>query len=161
MSRLFWQLRARLGYWLARRLFDWPWLLRQPRAWQWMQGQYARLANLGDVSAQSFYGHILLFRGQGFGAREEGLRLLRLAAAGGEAKAAYQLGVQALQGDTRQAPDAQEAVRWWMLAAAAGHPLAASRLSQLYRDGAPGLPADSALAERYAEQATATLRSGR
>ena len=74
------RLRAPLGYWLARRLFHWPWLLRQPRAWAWMQGQYARMAALGNVSAQSFYGHILLFRGQGFGAREEGLRLLRLAA---------------------------------------------------------------------------------
>ena len=161
MSRLLWQVRARLGYWLARRLFHWSWLLRQPRAWQWMQGQYARLANLGDIPAQSFYGHILLFRGQGFGAREEGLRLLRLAAEGGDAKAAYQVGVQALQGDARQAPDAQEAVRWWTLAVAAGHPLAASRLSQLYRDGAPGVAADSILAERYAEQAAAKLRSGR
>ena len=80
------RLRARLGYWLARRLFHWPWLLRQPRAWTWMQGQYARMAALGNVSAQSFYGHILLFRGQGFGAREEGLRLLRLAAQGGMAR---------------------------------------------------------------------------
>lgn len=160
MSRLFWRLRARLGYWLARRLFHWPWLLRQPRAWQWMQGQYARMANLGDMTAQSFYGHILLFRGQGLGAREEGLRLLRLAAAGGDGKAAYQLGVQALQGDARQAPDGQAAARWWGLAAAAGHPLAGSRLSRLYRDGAPGLAADGILAERYASQVDQAGDSG-
>lgn len=119
------------------------------------------MANLGDVSAQGFYGHILLFRGQGLGAREEGLRLLRLAAAGGDGKAAYQLGVQALQGSTRQAPDGQEAVRWWTQAQAAGHPLAANRLSQLYRDGAPGVVADSLLAERYAKQAGNVSASGR
>jgi TPR repeat protein len=150
MSKLLWRLRAALGYCLARRLFHWPWLLRQPRAWQWMQGQYARQAKLGDVPAQSFYGHILLFRGQGLGAREEGLRLLRLAAEGGDGKAAYQLGVQALQGDARQAPDGQAAAHWWALAVAAGHPLAATRLSRLYREGAPGLAADPERAERYA-----------
>ncbi|PKM30428.1 MAG: hypothetical protein CVV08_16270 [Gammaproteobacteria bacterium HGW-Gammaproteobacteria-12] len=161
MSRWLWQVRARLGYWLARRLFHWPAALRQPRLWQWMQGQYGRMANLGDSAAQSFYGHILLFRGQGLGAREEGLRLLRLAANGGDGKAAYQLGVQALQGDTRQAPDAVQAVRWWEMALAAGHPLAASRLSQLYRDGAPGLNADLPAAERYAAMADEATRSGR
>ncbi|WP_333983008.1 tetratricopeptide repeat protein [Ectopseudomonas khazarica] len=150
MSRLLWQVRARLGYWLARRLFHWSWTLRQPRLWQWMQGQYGRMANLGDTPAQSFYGHILLFRGQGLGAREEGLRLLRLAASSGDGKAAYQLGVQALQGDTRQAPDGVQAVRWWEMALAAGHPLAARRLSQVYLDGAPGVTPDRALAEQHA-----------
>ena len=149
MSRWLWTLRARFGYWLARRLFHWPWVMRQPRAWQWMQGQYGRMANLGDSAAQSFYGHILLFRGQGLGAREEGMRLLRLAAQAGEGKAAYQLGQLALKGDTRQAPDGSEALRWWRLALAAGHPLAAGRLAQLYRDGAPGVEVDLAQADYY------------
>ena len=147
------RLRARLSYWLARRLFHWPWLRRQPRVWAWMQGQYARMAAMGDVPAQSFYGHILLFRGQGLGAREEGLRLLRLAAQGGDGKAAYQVGVQVLAGDSRQAPDGEAAARWWMLASEAGHPLAAQRLSNLYRDGAPGVEADPLLAEQYARRA--------
>lgn len=151
-------LRARLGYWLARRLFHWPWLVRQPRVWQWMQGQYARQSRLGNVAAQSFYGHILLFRGQGLGAREEGLRLLRLAAEGGDGKAAYQLGVQALQGDVRQAADGQAAARWWSMAHAAGHPLAAERLSKLYALGAPGLPAEPLLAARYAALADRSVR---
>lgn len=150
MSRLLWTLRARLGYWLARRLFHWPWIMRQPRAWQWMQGQYARMANLGDVSAQSFYGHILAFRGHGFGAREEGMRLLRLAALGGDGKAAYQLALHVLKGDARHAPDGQEAVRWLELALQAGHPLAARHLAQLYREGAAGLQADPRQAARYA-----------
>ena len=146
-------LRARLTYILARRLFHWSWLVKQPRAWRWMEGQFARMANLGDVAAQSFYGHILLFRGQGFGAREEGIRLLRLAAGAGDGKSAYQLGVLSLAGDSRQAPDAGEAERCWRLAADAGHPLAAQRLAELYRQGAPGLPADAELAKRFSERA--------
>lgn len=109
---MLWRLRARLSYWLARRLFHWPRLMRQPRVWRWMEGQFARMANLGDVSAQSFYGHILTFRGQGLGAREEGIRLMRLAATAGDGKAAYQMGVISLAGDTRNAPDPVEAARW-------------------------------------------------
>ncbi|VXC56349.1 Sel1 domain protein repeat-containing protein [Pseudomonas sp. 8Z] len=151
MSRLLWSIRARLGYWLARRLFHYPAIMRQPRIWLWMQGQYGRMANLGDVAAQSFYGHILLFRGQGLGACEEGLRLLRLAAQSGDGKAAYQLGLRALKGDTRQAPDAQEAGRWLELALQAGHPLAARHLAQLYLQGAAGLQVDAQRAARYAE----------
>lgn len=148
-----WQLRSRLGYGVARRLMGWPWLVRQPRAWQWMQGQFSRMANLGDVGAQSFYGHLLLFRGQGFGAREEGLRLLRLAATAGDAKAAYQVGVQVLKGDTRHAADAQEAARFWTQAADAGHPLAARKLVELYRSGGPGLPPDDEQAARFESRA--------
>jgi TPR repeat protein len=148
-----WRLRARIGYGVARRLFHWSWLVKQPRGWRWLEGQFARMANLGDVAAQSFYGHILLFRGQGFGAREEGVRLLRLAASAGDAKAAYQLGALSLAGDTRQAADGLEAARWWTLATAAGHPLAAQRLADLYREGGPGLPADAERAARFVRRA--------
>ena len=90
----------------------------------------------GHRDAQAFYGHLLLFRGQGFGARE-GPAPLRLAASAGDGKAAYQLGVQALKGDSRQAPDALAASRHWAQAAEAGHPLAARKLAELYRDGGP------------------------
>ncbi|MGE8415233.1 MAG: sel1 repeat family protein [Pseudomonas sp.] len=128
---MFWRFKARVGYWVARRLFHWPWFIRQPRSWHWMQGQYARMANLGHVGAQSFYGHILVFRGQGLGAREEGIRLLRLAALAGDAKSAYQLGVLSLAGSASKAPDAGEAARWWRLSAQAGHPLASIKLEQL------------------------------
>ncbi|CAN7166386.1 sel1 repeat family protein [Pseudomonas sp. LjRoot71] len=143
-------LRARLGYVLARRLFHWSWLVKQPRAWRWMEGQFARMANLGDTQAQSFYGHILLFRGQGLAARNEGRRLLALAAKAGDAKAAYQLGVLNLAGDTQYAADVQQAIDWWTQAANAGHPAAAYRLAELYRAGAPGIPVDLALAEHFA-----------
>lgn len=150
---MFWRLRARCGYALARRALGWPWLVRQPRAWRWMEGQFARLAALGDVPAQSFYGHLLLFRGQGLGARAEGIRLLRLAAAAGEGKAAYQLGALSLAGDTRQAPDGPAAAGYWEQAAAAGHPLAAKRLAELYLQGGPGLAADAEGAERLKARA--------
>lgn len=153
MMRLYWRLRARLGYLMARQLFHFNALLRQPRTWRWMEGQFARMANLGDAKAQDFYGHLLLFRGQGLGAREEGLRLLRLAAAQGQLKAAFQLGVQALQGSAQQAPDAEAAVGYWRQAAAGGHPLAAYKLAELLREGAPGVAADPAEAERLAARA--------
>ncbi|MCR3796588.1 sel1 repeat family protein, partial [Pseudomonas aeruginosa] len=41
-SEWIWRLRARLGYGVARQLLGWPWLVKQPRAWQWMQGQFSR-----------------------------------------------------------------------------------------------------------------------
>jgi len=147
------RLRARLGYGLARRLLAWPWLVRQPRLWRWMEGQFARQARLGDVAAQSFYGHVLLFRGQGLGAREEGRRLLTLAAQGGEGKAAYQLGLLCWQGDSGRSPAPLEALRWWQLAADAGHPLAAQRLARLYAEGAPGIAIDSARSQQYQKRA--------
>lgn len=89
------------------------------------------MANLGDVGAQSFYGHILTFRGVGLGAREEGVRLLRLAALAGDGKAAYQVGVLSLAGTPSQAPDPEEAARFWAIAAKAGHPLAQIKLQAL------------------------------
>ena len=151
----YWKARAACGYALARWLLRWPWLVRKIWLWNWMQGQYARQAALGDRAAQSFYGHLLLFRGQGAGARGEGLRLLRLAAQAGEGKAAYQLGLLSLQGDLQRPADARQAAEWWALAAEQGHPLAARRLADLYRNGAAGLPADAeaavALERRAAE----------
>lgn len=143
------RLKARLGYVVARKLFHQSWCVRQPRIWGWMEGQFSRMANLGDTRAQSFYGHILAFRGQGLGAREEGVRLLRLAALGGDAKAAYQLGVFSLAGTPLKTPDAAEAARWWVMAAKAGHPLATLKLAELYQQGGPGLLPDPQLASHY------------
>lgn len=92
------------------------------------------MANLGDVGAQSFYGHILTFRGVGLGAREEGVRLLRLAALAGDAKAAYQVGVISLAGTPSKAPDPVEAARFWRIALKAGHPLVEIKLKELASD---------------------------
>jgi len=146
---MLWALRARAGYFIARKLMASRQAVRQPKLWRWMEGQFARMAALGDVKAQSFYGHILYFRGQGFGARQEGARLLRLAAEAGDAKAAYQMGVISLSEEASHGPDGREAVRWWARAADAGHPLAAVRLEQLYRAGGHGLAADAKQADFY------------
>lgn len=128
---MLWPLRAMLGYYTARLLFRQRWAVQHPELWQWMQGQYARKAKLGDREAQSFYGHILLFRGTGVGAREEGIRLLLQAANAGEPKAAYQMGMLSLKGDAQHSPDPAQARRWFDKAAAAGHPAARARLQSL------------------------------
>lgn len=148
-----WHLRAFCGYRVARRLFAWRWLVARPRAWAWMQGRYARMAALGHVEAQSFYGHLLLFRGQGVGVRGEALRLLKAAAEAGDGKAAYQVGRQLLAGDLLDAADAAQAAHWWALAGRAGHALAAHQLAELYRGGQGNLAADLQAAERWQQRA--------
>ena len=106
-------IQARVGYLVARRLMSSRRVVRQPKMWRWMEGQFSRMAAIGDIKAQSFYGHILLFRGQGYGARQEGIRLLRLAAEKGDAKAAYQMGVICLGEDATHGPDGAKAAHWW------------------------------------------------
>lgn len=148
-----WKLRARLGYVVARRMLRWPALVKQPAVWRWMEGQFSRMANLGDTAAQSFYGHLLLYRGSGMGARQEGRRLLQLAGQAGDGKAAYQLGLLCLQQSPERAVDAAQAADWWLKAVAAGHPLAARKLADLYREGGPGLAADAELARQMDQRA--------
>ena len=110
------KVRARVGYGVARKLLGVRRAVQQPKLWRWMEGQFARMAAIGDPKAQSFYGHILLFRGQGYGARREGIRLLGLAAERGDAKAAYQMGVISLSEDATHGPDGIQAARWWKMA---------------------------------------------
>lgn len=148
------KVKARLGYLVARKLMASRWAVAQPALWRWMEGQYARMAAIGDTKAQSFYCHILLFRGRGYGAKKEGIRLLRLAAENGDAKAAYQMGVVSLSEDATHGPDAPQAAHWWSIAVEGGHPLAATRLAQLYQAGGHGLAADRQQAERYKASAT-------
>ena len=148
------RIRARAGYWVARKLMASRRAVQQPKLWRWMEGQFSRMAGLGDTGAQSFYGHILLFRGQGYGAKREGIRLLRLAAEAGDAKAAYQMGVVSLSEDASHGPDGVQAAYWWKRAVEAGHPLAATRLAQLYAAGGHGLPSDRQQAEHYKARAS-------
>lgn len=143
------KIQARTGYLVARRLMAWRAAVEHAKLWRWMEGQFARMAALGDRDAQSFYGHMLYFRGRGFGAKQEGVRLLRQAAQAGDAKAAYQMGGISLGEYASHGPDGVEAARWWSQAVEDGHPLAAIRLEQLYRAGGHGLPADPTLADRY------------
>lgn len=146
------KLRTQIGYRIARKLFNQRWAVENPRVWQWMQERFARMSRYDDVEARAFYGHVLLHRGQGMAAKNEGLRLLRLAAQAGDAKAAYQLGVQSLAGSLTEPANALQAAHWWELAGAAGHPLALQRLLQLYQEGGPQLPASAEDAQRIAEQ---------
>ena len=148
------RIRARAGYWIARKLMVSRRAVQQPKLWRWMEGQFARMAGLGNTGAQSFYGHILLFRGQGYGAKREGIRLLRLAAEAGDAKAAYQMGVVSLSEDASHGPDGVQAAYWWKRAVEAGHPLAATRLAQLYAAGGHGLASDMQQAEHYKARAS-------
>ena len=113
---MFWKWRAKLGYWIARRLFNQRWAVESDALWEWMQTQFARMAGYDDVVARAFYGHLLLHKGQGMGARNEGVRLLRLAAQAGDAKSAYQLGMYSLQESIHQAADPQQAADWFKLA---------------------------------------------
>lgn len=149
---LFAKLRAQVGYRIARKLFNQRWAVENPRVWQWMQERFARMSRYDDVAARAFYGHVLLHRGQGFAAKNEGLRLLRLAAEAGDAKSAYQLGLHALTGTLNEPADALLAAHWWELAGRAGHPLALQRLLVLYEQGGPQLAPSAEDAERIRRQ---------
>jgi len=122
-------LRAKLGYWLARHLFGKRWAQENPRLWGWMQTQYARMATTGHRDAQAFYGHLLYYKGQGPGAKHEGLRFLRMAAEQGDAKAAYQIGMHHLP------TNPSEAKTWFERALELEHPMAETQLAKLNHAG--------------------------
>lgn len=149
---LFAKLRAQVGYAVARKLFNQRWAVENQRVWVWMQERFARMSSYDDVAARAFYGHVLLHRGQGLAAQNEGLRLLRLAAEAGDAKSAYQVGVQCLKGSLNEPANALQAAHWWELAGQAGHPLALQRLLELYEEGGPQLPASAEDAQRIKQQ---------
>lgn len=136
------KVKASVGYFVARHLFKYTWAVKQPKLWQWMQMQFARQSQLGHPAATAFYGHLLLFKGQGLGAKEEGLRLLKIAAEAGDAKAAYQVAQNAAQGTVQNVPDLNTAVYWWKIAAKAGHYLAAKKLADIYATGQGDIAAD-------------------
>lgn len=123
------KIKAVVGYWFARRLFNQRWAVENEKIWNWMQGQFTRKAALGDVKAQSFYGFLLLFKGQGLGAKQEGIRLLKLAANNGDAKAAFQLGQCYYTGTLDCPEDKDQAKQWWEKALSLGHPLAETKLA--------------------------------
>ena len=149
---LFAKLRAQIGYSIARKLFNQRWAVENQRIWAWMQERFARMSRYDDVEARAFYGHVLLHRGQGLGAKNEGLRLLRLAAQAGDAKSAYQLGLESLTDSLNKPADALQAAHWWEIAGRAGHPVALRRLLELYENGGPQLPASADDAQRIKQQ---------
>jgi WD40 repeat protein len=113
-----------------------------------------RAAEAGQLRAHSMLGHVLLQDGRG--SWNEALPHFRIAADGGDPVAAYFLGryhdteQRGLVGETdwralaapklpedHVARASPEAIRWYGVAAEAGLPDAAFRLSQLLREGAP------------------------
>jgi len=128
--------RAGFTYWLARKLFTKRWAVNNDLLWEWMQGQFARMAAFEDPAARSFYGHLLLHKGQGQAARNEGLRLLSLAGKAGDAKSSYQLGMHYLR-EEDGAFEPVQAAQWLELALEQGHPLAAEKLLELYDENGP------------------------
>lgn len=149
---MFWKWRAKLGYWIARRLFNQRWAVENDALWEWMQTQFARMAGYDDAVARAFYGHLLLHKGQGMGARNEGVRLLRLAAQAGDAKSAYQLGMYSLQDSIHHAADPQQAADWFELAMQHQHPAAGIKLLQLYGAEGPEQTRDDKKAQRVRQQ---------
>lgn len=147
-----WKWRAKLSYWIARHLFTKRWAVENDRLWEWMQGQFSRMAAFEDMEARAFYGHLLLHKGQGMAARNEGVRLLRLAAQAGDARSAYQLGVYSLQENLQQAADPQLAADWFELALQHGHPAAGVKLLQLYGEEGPEATRDPRKTERIRQQ---------
>jgi len=148
-----WKWRAKFSYWIARRLFKQRWAVDNDKIWEWMQGQFARMAAFEDVPARAFYGHLLLHKGQGQAARNEGVRLLRLAAQGGDEKSAYRLGMYCLESSEAQIPEPQQAADWFELALQHGHPIAASKLLALYEEGGPAETVNAKKAEQIRQQA--------
>lgn len=147
-----WKLKAQLGYWLARKLFNQRWAVGSDRIWEWMQGQFARMAAFDNTEARAFYGHLLLHKGQGIGARQEGVRLLRLAAQAGDSRSAWQLGSYCLQETVRQPADPQQAADWFELALQLGHPAAVAKLEQLYGEQGPEATRDPRKLQRIQQQ---------
>lgn len=149
------KLRAKFTYKLARWLFNKRWAVNNDRLWSWMQGQFARMAAFDDVEARAFYGHLLLHKGVGQAARNEGVRLLRLAAQSGDARSAYQLGVYCIETEEGRVFDPQQAADWFELALQLKHPLAARKLLFLYGSDGPSETVNEKKAEQVRQRAEA------
>ena len=102
-------------------------------------------ASGGDVRLM-FYHAEMYFTGEGVARdRREGLRWLIRSAEGGYRRAQTALGLFYFKGPQ---PNPPLAVLWLSRAAAEGDRGAKGALYEIYRDGAPGVPADPALAEQ-------------
>jgi len=94
-----------------------------------------RLAEEGHVDAQGYYGGLLLAGVPGIPHDVVAAQSwLEKAAGGGNALAAFNLGLMSERGDGVPA-DASQAVRWYDVAAKRGLPVAMLKLGQAYREG--------------------------
>ena len=105
-------------------------------------------AEQGNSFAQCWLGFAYMGGLHGLRVDEgEGLRLLRLAAAGGAPAAQVELAGRYADG-TGVAKDEREAVRWFRLAAEDGHAVSQAKLGMMLRDGA-GVAKDEREAVRW------------
>ena len=107
---------------------------------------YRRSADLGNLEGMTSLAVMLVY-GKGTAKDEaEAVRLLRVAAEGGHARASYVLGILALQGQGGLAKDSAEAARLFRTAANLGNTSAMAELASMLQagDGGPANPDEAA-----------------
>ncbi|MFC3389762.1 tetratricopeptide repeat protein [Aidingimonas halophila] len=131
-----------LEFRLAKQLCHARWLPRSPRTQRFAMHLFQRCAEAGHTSALSRYGHMLFQRAVNPQDKARGAQYVLQAAHSGERCAQYQAGRIYEHGCTQYPSRNDHAVTWYARAGEAGHPLAARRLAQAYREGVLGLPVD-------------------
>jgi len=137
-------------FWLGYRLFRLNLAKTSRRKHRWLMAWFRFAADNGSVKAQSVYGHLLHFRGEGEHSRIRGVEYLLRAADQGDAKSQYQIGRISESGYGTEYPaDQERAVRYFRLAADQQHYLAIKRLVDAYRAGELNLPCDPEAARQW------------
>lgn len=133
----------RLEFRLAEQLFHARWLPRSPRTQRLTMRLFQRCADAGHTAALSIYGHMLFHRAISPQDRAKGASYVLQAAHSGDIHAQYQAGCIYEHGCAQYPSRDDHAVTWYARAGEEGHPLAATRLAQAYRQGELGLAVDS------------------
>lgn len=144
---------TRLEYRLAEQLFHARWLPRSPRTQRLTMRLFQRCADAGHTAALSVYGHMLFYRAVSPQDKAKGARYVLQAAHSGNVHAQYQAGCIYEHGCAQYPRRDDHAVTWYARAGEAGHPLAAKRLADAYREGALGLAVDSQRAAHWQQLA--------
>lgn len=153
------QLFATLVFKLANLIFHSPVGRRSKWRHEWVMRLFRYAADHHNQSAQSVYGHLLFFRGDGPASREQGGRYLEMAAKQGDVKAHYQLARIYELGALQRFPrDAAQALSHYQVAAEQGHPLALKRLVEVYQQGELEQPVDQDKAAYWQQRQPALPR---
>ncbi|GED23005.1 tetratricopeptide repeat protein [Halomonas sabkhae] len=150
---------TRIEYRLAQQLVHTRWLPRSPQTQRLTMHLFQRCAKAGHPAALAQYGHMLFHRGVSPQDKARGARYVIEAAHGGDTHAQFRAGQIHEHGCTQYPRREDHAVTWYARAGEAGHPQAAARLADAYRDGDLGLPVDGermAYWQRLADQFTAS-----
>jgi len=140
-------------FWLAYGLFRLRLGQRSLRKHQLVMRIFRFAADNGNRRALSVYGHLLHFRGEGVQNRIQGAIYLERAAEAGDVKAQYQMGKVYESGfESYFRPDAGRALSFYQRAAEQGHPLAISRLCDVYGNGELGQQPDAQQADYWSSR---------